>query len=588
MRKTILFFMIIALFAGAAHASSINPKSVDSIIAKVTQSGTVSVDGYITEMNLTVYIPQEGIQDISVSPDSWRYVRDSFGNRQVMIVWSNVRETVHYKIETIINNSASSLPSEKGIGSNDFFLKETPQIVFSDEERKIAYPYEKTLRRAAELSAWVNEYVTYDPEYAGRRLSSDKVLKERRGVCVEHANLLASLLRISGIPAKYATGYAYSTVDNKFIGHAWVEVLLDDGTWVGLDPTWDEAGYIDAMHIKTAEMLDENQTEVISYTGNGKVNWTHDEEVVELIEYHEGIPVSISVGNGSFTENGYGFVKASISSGCMLSVVSINPCINSEGSQMLDVYENERKVWSCGRSDIYWFFKPKTGREYGYTCPISIYEQTGARSVASIEIAGQQNAAGSVITGPDTVSVGEMFELSPGTDSGGIFYSTTLNERHESGTWKLSMKRPGNYMFYLYSAGALGIKNVSVNEKNDFSISASAPKNATLGSSFLVSVRVENLDSMAKRGKLSLETDGAVHEKDFSISPEGTYSTYFNVTASGIGVRKITVSAMNDSIAAYSTQVLVYEHREKTIFDNIADFFSGIAKSIADFFSSIF
>lgn len=589
MRLFSIMIVFLFLHAAIAHAADINPKSVDSITARVVQSGSITINGRITTLNLTLYIPQDGIQSISVYSDNWKYAQDSFGNRQVVIEWSEPEGVLLYRIETTVKNSASYLYSDSNTGYDEAFLKETPQIVFNDEMRKIAYPYERSMKRAVELSSWVNSYLTYDSSYADRRLPSDKVLLERRGVCVEHANLLTSLLRISGIPTKYITGYSYSNIDKKFIGHAWVEVLSGEGEWVGIDPTWNEAGYIDAMHIKTAEMLDENQTELLSYKGSGKVNWTRDSEEIELLDYNEKNPVEILADDSTFYNNGYGFVKARFTSSCMLMDVTAKSCVDDRGSDVFDIYEKERKIWNCGERYIYWFFRPRAiGENILYTCPVSLFDQTGAKTSIDIGIRDRKNVDDVFISGPDSVGIGQEFELSSSREYGFIFYSSTLGERQQNAKWQLSLARPGIYNFYLYSGGALAKKEVQVLETVEFSISAEIPKNVTLGSSFLFPISVKNLESKEKTGRIRVEFDGKMFESDFSISPGSSYRTVFNLTAGGIGTKVVSVSAMGNSVATYSGQILVYQHKERTFFDSIAEFFAGLFNAIGDFFDSIF
>jgi transglutaminase-like putative cysteine protease len=70
----------------------------------------------------------------------------------------------------------------------------------------------------------------------------DEALAARKGVCQDLAHIFLSLVRPLGIPARYVSGYLFQTAgshDRSTDGamHAWVEVLLPDLGWVGLDPT---------------------------------------------------------------------------------------------------------------------------------------------------------------------------------------------------------------------------------------------------------------------------------------------------------------------------------------------------------------
>lgn len=70
----------------------------------------------------------------------------------------------------------------------------------------------------------------------------DDALAVRSGVCQDFAHIFLALVRPLGVPARYVSGYLFrdtGSTDRSADGatHAWVEVLLPDLGWVGLDPT---------------------------------------------------------------------------------------------------------------------------------------------------------------------------------------------------------------------------------------------------------------------------------------------------------------------------------------------------------------
>jgi hypothetical protein len=68
--------------------------------------------------------------------------------------------------------------------------------------------------------------------------SALQTLESREGDCTEHAVLLAALARAAGIPARVATGLAYTDAfasrQAVFVPHAWVIAWID-GRWQGFD-----------------------------------------------------------------------------------------------------------------------------------------------------------------------------------------------------------------------------------------------------------------------------------------------------------------------------------------------------------------
>ena len=71
-----------------------------------------------------------------------------------------------------------------------------------------------------------------------------EVWKTRKGVCQDFAHIMLSVLRTSGLPARYVCGYIETDPpkgSRRLVGavatHAWVEVLVPGMEWVALDPT---------------------------------------------------------------------------------------------------------------------------------------------------------------------------------------------------------------------------------------------------------------------------------------------------------------------------------------------------------------
>jgi transglutaminase-like putative cysteine protease len=82
----------------------------------------------------------------------------------------------------------------------------------------------------------------YSPKSTRVDSPIDEALEARKGVCQDFAHIFLSLVRPLGIPARYVSGYLFQAAgshDRSTDGatHAWVEVLLPDLGWVGLDPT---------------------------------------------------------------------------------------------------------------------------------------------------------------------------------------------------------------------------------------------------------------------------------------------------------------------------------------------------------------
>jgi len=65
-------------------------------------------------------------------------------------------------------------------------------------------------------------------------------LKNGSGVCMEYSDLLITLLRAQGIPARAVFGYGYDPTKKNTLPekHQWVQAYIEGTGWVSLDPTW--------------------------------------------------------------------------------------------------------------------------------------------------------------------------------------------------------------------------------------------------------------------------------------------------------------------------------------------------------------
>jgi len=99
------------------------------------------------------------------------------------------------------------------------------------------------------LVAFVNRHLAYREDAAPATVL--ETLATRTGACTEYADLLTTLARSLGWPARTVMGLAYAQRDGPALAfHAWNEVALA-GVWRPVDPTWNQVG-VDATHIPLA------------------------------------------------------------------------------------------------------------------------------------------------------------------------------------------------------------------------------------------------------------------------------------------------------------------------------------------------
>jgi transglutaminase-like putative cysteine protease len=84
------------------------------------------------------------------------------------------------------------------------------------------------------LNESVRDSVDYVADSTDMATSADAALKQKRGVCQDHAHIFIAAARLREIPARYVTGYMLAEGEQRT--HAWAEAWIADLGWVGFDP----------------------------------------------------------------------------------------------------------------------------------------------------------------------------------------------------------------------------------------------------------------------------------------------------------------------------------------------------------------
>lgn len=567
-----------------------NPKSVSELLVQIKQSGSLLPQGDIKKANITIYIPQDDVESLSVvfepaGSGIWKKIQDDFGNDVLYMEFENIRNRVSYSIVSLVRNSPSMLSQEYEIGTDQKYLQETENIVITPEIAEASYPFEQSLKKSAELTEFVYNIMDYDISLVGERKSSEWVFANRRGVCVEYSNLLAAMLRASGIPVRYVTGYAYSFVDKKLIGHTWVEVLAKNqgkDYFVPFDPTWLEAGYVDATHIVTGRLLDDSQKDKLSYFGSGTMQWVRDSDEFDVLDYKKNEIGSMQISTENFAANSAGYVRAVLTPRyCSIFSVNIVSCVDESNNPLLDFAEPERVFWSCDPVTTYWVYPdPALKKNTVYTCPVRVFEQTGFSAADTIRIEGESKTQSLYINGPDTASLNEAFTVEASAPGDFIFF--TSRKIYDKKTITESFSSEGVRTFYLYSQGALAEKNIGITRNRQFSIEVIAQATAYVNETINITVNVKNLLSQNLRGNILLTLgDKKIYEGSYNFKPGEEKRYLFTSRSESIGENKITASVSENTLASYSRKINIYETSKNK------SFLDSIIEAIRSFFSWI-
>ncbi|MEN4917407.1 transglutaminase family protein [Achromobacter spanius] len=86
------------------------------------------------------------------------------------------------------------------------------------------------------LAGAIHERVAYEPGTTDVTTAADQVLAMGHGVCQDHAHLFLACVRGLNVPARYVSGYLYTTAEHA-ASHAWADVWLPDVGWTSVDIT---------------------------------------------------------------------------------------------------------------------------------------------------------------------------------------------------------------------------------------------------------------------------------------------------------------------------------------------------------------
>jgi transglutaminase-like putative cysteine protease len=153
-----------------------------------------------------------------------------------------VRVNHSLKIPEIDNTKVSDLNLH-----NDIYLLRLcyPETISKQDEidailKEIDYSNKSIIDIAYECSQYIYTHFAYTKGITNIETTVDEILGHRKGVCQDFANVLLQLLRTSGIPSRYVSGYICpneSGLRGEGATHAWVEIYTPKQGWLGIDPT---------------------------------------------------------------------------------------------------------------------------------------------------------------------------------------------------------------------------------------------------------------------------------------------------------------------------------------------------------------
>ncbi len=171
----------------------------------------------------------------------------------------------------------------------DFMKQESCEVV--DEIKRDTqvgqYLQVTPLTAAQKLNEYVYQEFQYITGVTSVETTPDEIWKLKAGVCQDFAHILLVMLRMTGIPARYVSGYICPNrngMRGEGATHAWVEAYIPNYGWLGLDPT--NNCFVNDLHVRLA--VGRNFSDCSPVKGTYKGTSKHSLEVGVSVSYEDG------------------------------------------------------------------------------------------------------------------------------------------------------------------------------------------------------------------------------------------------------------------------------------------------------------
>lgn len=181
---------------------------------------------------------------VSPPPASTQVAFDRFGNRCFQVGVPHVDRTVSFEVWIEVQRELDN-PIRCGAAELAVYAQPTPLTETDAALQAVAAELRATghtgLALAESIMHWVYGAMQYSAHATSIRTTAAQAFALGRGVCQDYAHIMLAICRSCGVPARYVSGHLLGEGGT----HAWVEVLVEDGTKPGsalaiaYDPTHD-------------------------------------------------------------------------------------------------------------------------------------------------------------------------------------------------------------------------------------------------------------------------------------------------------------------------------------------------------------
>lgn len=521
-----------------------NPQKISEMGASVLQNGIIKVSGDVKKINFNLSIPQNRENQRVVSIDAnheYKIVTDKYGNQLMSFVWENPKNDI---ILTVKTNVVVERKKDYPAMSNKDYLTATKLIQSGSEiVKNISLTFAgNDLEKIAKIVKWVHENIEYDTKFVTSNMCAEDILELRRGTCDEFSTLTLALTRSLGYPSSYIAGYAYTK--DGFVPHGWVEVYTDHT--IDADPTWGQANFLDATHIKFANLHESLYAEaVFGAEGYGDFNVKIEklDTNIAILSTKEDPLIDL---NSELLDdkivNGYAVVKNELTySGCVLTGIESHGCTNN-GDEFVKPLTKEQIVYFCDSKNIFSIYEvPEVGNNV-YMCTLTTANYAGEDKTVEMKMGAGTIPKVDLIVDKNILEPSEEYKVNAAnahifTDNGDYAYS--------AGTFK-----SGNEDFYVYAykSGALQKQFIKVIDVKPVDVSIATNKSYYIGQLVSFDIIVDNLLDKNQKVKIMFRDQ----TKEFDLS--GTERINFQYMPEGLNDNMLIISIETDGFSTIITR----------------------------------
>ncbi len=198
-----------------------------------TGDGYVSVKytGTVPVIKLRITGPDEEVYTYDLKTHDYEVFPLTGGNGQYTVaVYENIEGTQYAVAMSELIDVQIDDDLTPYLYPNQYvnFTKDSEAVKYAAE---LVYSADSDIEAVELVYDFIVNNITYDKEFAESKPTNyvpniDTTLKTKKGICLDYAALMCSMLRSQGIPTRLEIGYAADAY------HAWISVHIEDKGWV--------------------------------------------------------------------------------------------------------------------------------------------------------------------------------------------------------------------------------------------------------------------------------------------------------------------------------------------------------------------